>query len=142
MLTTMPFIPLPIWQAEVEYEYGPDSSPRAGVPSGSLEELTIESSARFPGTSRKIWIHTPFGHSSSAESAVMFFNDGWWYVDPTAAVRGAAVLDNLAAENALPPMVSVSSTQGFCTSMTRRSNIAMSSTTRSPTTTRVSSSRR
>ena len=103
----MPFIPLPISQAEVEYEYGPDSSPRAGVPSGSLEELTIESDARFPGTSRKIWIHTPFGHSSSAESAVMFFNDGWWYLDPTAAVRGAAVLDNLAAEGALPPMVGV-----------------------------------
>lgn len=103
----MPFVSLPVSQSEVEYEYGPDSVPRAGVDEGSIEELTLDESVRFPGTSRKVWIHAPPGLSRSAECAVMFFNDGWWYLDPVAAVRGAVVLDNLAAEGSLPPMVGV-----------------------------------
>jgi len=107
VVTTVPFVSLPVSQAEVEYAYGPDSTPRAGIRCGSLEELTLEDSVRFPGTSRRIWIHAPVGHSPAAESAVMFFNDGWWYLDPNAAVRAAVVLDNLAAEGVLPPMVSV-----------------------------------
>ncbi|PRB14447.1 hypothetical protein CQ042_11040 [Microbacterium sp. MYb62] len=40
-------------------------------------------------------------------SAVMFFNDGWWYLDPEAAVRAAIALDNLAADGSVPPMISV-----------------------------------
>lgn len=107
MTATVPYTPLPVSQAEVEYEYGPDSAPRPGVRKGALEELTFTQSNRFPGTSRRIWIHTPFGQSPSAESAVMFFNDGWWYLDPRGAVRGAVVLDNLAAEGALPAMIGV-----------------------------------
>jgi len=107
VVSTVPFVSLPVSQSEVEYEYGPDSVPRAGVLPGFLEELTLEDSVRFPGTSRKVWIHVPFAQLPSAESAVMFFNDGWWYLDPDAAVRGAAVLDNLASEGVLPPMVGV-----------------------------------
>jgi len=37
----------------------------------------------------------------------MFFNDGWWYLDPAGDVRGAVVLDNLAASGELPPMIGV-----------------------------------
>jgi enterochelin esterase family protein len=37
----------------------------------------------------------------------MFFNDGWWYLDPDGEVRGGTVLDNLAASDELPPMVGV-----------------------------------
>jgi enterochelin esterase family protein len=37
----------------------------------------------------------------------MFFNDGWWYLDPAGDVRGAVVLDNLAASGDLPPMIGV-----------------------------------
>lgn len=37
----------------------------------------------------------------------MFFNDGWWYLDPAGHVRGGAVLDNLAASGELPPMIGV-----------------------------------
>ncbi|MGA9582976.1 MAG: alpha/beta hydrolase-fold protein [Allosphingosinicella sp.] len=103
----MPFVSLPISQSEVQYEYGRDSTPRAGVQPGSLEELTLGDSARFPGTSRKVWIHAPSAQTPLKECAVMFFNDGWWYLDPDAAVRGAAVLDNLASEGVLPPMIGV-----------------------------------
>ncbi|HEY5223602.1 MAG TPA: hypothetical protein VIJ18_11225 [Microbacteriaceae bacterium] len=78
MATTIPFTPMPVSQVDVAYEYGPDSVPRSGVVAGSIEQLILSESLRFPGTSRKIWIHVPAGLSSSEESAVMFFNDGWW----------------------------------------------------------------
>lgn len=103
----MPYAPLPICQADVTYEYGQDSVPRAGVEAGSLEELHLDHSTRFPGTSRKIWMHRPAGLAASDEAAVMFFNDGWWYLDPDGDVRGATVLDNLAAAGDLPPMIGV-----------------------------------
>lgn len=103
----MPYAPLPIDQDRVAYEYGPDSAPRVDVESGALEELRLDDSVRFPGTSRSIWLHRPAGLSPSTESAVMFFNDGWWYLDPASDVRGAVVLDNLAAAGDLPPMIGV-----------------------------------
>ncbi|MCR2827264.1 enterochelin esterase, partial [Microbacterium sp. zg.Y909] len=103
----MPFVPLPLEQADVDYVYGPDSFTRLGVQPGSIEEIRIDTSARFPGTSRTIWVHRPAGVRTSAECAVMFFNDGWWYLDPEGDVRGATVLDNLSAAGDLPPMVSV-----------------------------------
>jgi enterochelin esterase family protein len=37
----------------------------------------------------------------------MFFNDGWWYLDPDGDVRGGVVLDNLASDGSLPPMIGV-----------------------------------
>lgn len=37
----------------------------------------------------------------------MFFNDGWWYLDPDGDVRGGIVLDNLAADEAIPQMIGV-----------------------------------
>ncbi|MCR2814705.1 alpha/beta hydrolase [Microbacterium jiangjiandongii] len=103
----MPFVPLPLDQADVDYAYGPDSLARRGVQPGSIEEIRIDTSTRFPGTSRTVWVHRPAGLPTSAECAVMFFNDGWWYLDPDGDVRGATVLDNLSAAGELPPMVSV-----------------------------------
>lgn len=91
----------------MSYEYGPDSFPQAGAEPGTIEELRLGASARFPGTFRRVWVHRPAGHSSEDESAVMFFNDGWWYLDPDGDVRGAVVLNNLAAVGDLPPLVSV-----------------------------------
>lgn len=37
----------------------------------------------------------------------MFFDDGWWYLDPEGDVRGGTVLDNLPASGGLPPLVGV-----------------------------------
>lgn len=103
----MPYVPLPVDQDHVAYQYGPDSAPGVGVEPGTLEELRVGHSIRFPGTSRSIWIHRPAGLSASEEHAVMFFNDGWWYLDPAGAVRAGVVLDNLAFSGELPPMISV-----------------------------------
>jgi len=37
----------------------------------------------------------------------MVFLDGWWYLDPSGAVRGGIVLDNLTHAGAIPPVVGV-----------------------------------
>lgn len=107
MAHTMPFVSLPVSQADVTYEYGPDSALRDGVQPGSIEQFSIDASDQFPGTSRQVWLHRPAGHSPSQESAVTFFNDGWWYLDPAGDVRAGTVLDNLAAARELPQMVGV-----------------------------------
>ncbi|KYH46379.1 enterochelin esterase [Branchiibius sp. NY16-3462-2] len=106
MATEVPYAPIPHSQEGVTYAYGADSAPRVGVPTGTLEAFAHESDA-FPGTTRRVWLHRSAGHDPSIESAVMFFNDGWWYLDPSAAVRGAVLLDNLAADGALPQMIGV-----------------------------------
>jgi enterochelin esterase family protein len=107
MATTIPHTPLPLSQDDVVYAYGPDSERSPRVAAGRIEELRLADSRAFPGTTRTVWIHTPAGHSADTESAVMFFNDGWWYLDPEGDVRGGIVLDNLAARGDLPPMVGV-----------------------------------
>lgn len=106
MVTEIPYAALPISQADVTYGFGPDSALRDGVVAGEIEEITHESSV-FPGTARKIWIHRAADHDPSRESAVMFFNDGWWYLDPALSVRAAIVLDNLAAANDVPQLIGV-----------------------------------
>lgn len=106
-MTTIPFSALPQDQTNVHYEHGPHSEPTPGLPSGTVEELRIPDSIHYPGTSRRIWLHRPAGHPVSVESAVMFFNDGWWYLDPDGDVRGGIVLDNLSAAGGVPPMIGV-----------------------------------
>ncbi|WP_144761814.1 esterase family protein [Curtobacterium sp. 9128] len=107
MSTVIPFASLPLSQGGVTYAYGPDSQRRPGVVPGTVEHLRIEASDRFPGTMRSVWVHRPAGHRDDEPSAVMVFNDGWWYLDPDGDVRGGIVLDDLAAEGSLPPMIGV-----------------------------------
>lgn len=107
MATTMPYVPLAVSQADVTYLHGPDSSRKREVPGGIIDELFFDESSGYPGTSRSIWVHYPSELRAGDEAAVMFFNDGWWYLDPEGDVRAGIVLDNLAAEGAIPPMIAV-----------------------------------
>lgn len=107
MPDAVPYVPLPVSQADVVYAYGPDSSRKPGVAPGQINEIALDKSSVFPGTSRSIWIHTADGHDRDEPAAVMFFNDGWWYLDPEGPVRGGIVLDNLAASGDLPPLIGV-----------------------------------
>lgn len=106
-MVVVPYRALPAASDDVRYEYGPDSFPRAGVSPGTVRELVIDDSVAFPGTVRRVWIHTAHGHDPSVPAAVMLFNDGWWYLDPHGDVRAGIVLDNLAASGELPAMVGV-----------------------------------
>lgn len=106
MTHRVPYSPLPFDQSDVVYEHGPDSVRRDGVPRGSTTQFTIDDSTVYPGTERTVWVHTPYG-ATGEPLPVMFFQDGWWYLDPDADVRGAVVLDNLIHAGAIPPMIGV-----------------------------------
>ncbi len=106
MVTEVPFTALPLSQEDVVYAYGPDSVPHDAVARGNTVSFVHESRI-FPGTTRRVWVHRSASHDPAVASAVMFFNDGWWYLDPSAAVRGAEVLDNLSARGAIPQLIGV-----------------------------------
>lgn len=107
MTDALPYVRLPIQQEGIRYTYGPDSSPRPGVKVGHIEDLVLDHSTRYPGTSRRVWIHASHGHQPHEPAAIMFFNDGWLYLDPDGDVRAGTVLDNLAASGAIPPTIGV-----------------------------------
>lgn len=106
MTTIEPYRPLPPQNEGVRYEHGPLSSP-GHHPAGDVRSFEVTDPRHFPGTTRRIWVHTPAGHDSTVPAAVMVFNDGWWYLDPDGDVRGGIVLDNLARGGGIPPVVGV-----------------------------------
>lgn len=106
MVTDVPFTALPLSQEDVIYAYGPDSARQDAAARGTTVSFVHESRV-FPGTTRRVWLHRSASHDPAVASAVMFFNDGWWYLDPSAAVRGAALLDNLSARGAIPQLIGV-----------------------------------
>lgn len=106
-MTVQSYRGIAVDQDDVTYEYGPDSSTATGVQPGRIERFSIDDSAIYPGTTRAVWVHVVAGHDSRQPVPAMFFNDGWWYLDPEGDVRAAVVLDNLAARHAIPPMVGV-----------------------------------
>lgn len=106
-METLAYRPLPIDQSYVVYAYGPDSQVQPGVASGETVELVLPGSAVYPGTSRRVWVHTPAGHDAASPAQVVVFQDGWWYLDPGGQVRAGIVLDNLIASGALPPTIGV-----------------------------------
>ncbi|REJ08214.1 enterochelin esterase [Microbacterium bovistercoris] len=106
-MPVVPFSPLASDQEAVTYEHGPDSLAQPGVRAGTVREFVIDDSRAYPGTIRRVWVHTAAGHDPSSPAAVTLFNDGWWYLDPAGDVRAGIVLDNLAAQRAIPPMIGI-----------------------------------
>lgn len=106
MTTIEPYRPLPPLDDGVRYEHGPLSVPGRHR-AGEVSTFEVTDPAAFPGTTRRVWVHTPAGHDSTVPAAVMVFNDGWWYLDPDGDVRGGIVLDNLAGDGLLSSTVGV-----------------------------------
>lgn len=104
---SVPYSSLPDDGVPAIYEHGPDSTSHENVPPGHTVGLRLDSSAAYPATSRRAWIHVPAACASRTPSSAMFFQDGWWYLDPAGDVRGGIVLDNLTHAGAIPPMVGV-----------------------------------
>ncbi|CAM3498586.1 esterase family protein [Occultella aeris] len=107
MTSAVPYSSLPDDVDGLVYEHGPDSVPRPAVLPGRTIELTHRSSDVYPGTVRSVWIHIPAACTATEPSAVMFFQDGWWYLDPAGQVRAGIVLDNLTSAGAIRPTVGV-----------------------------------
>ncbi len=107
MVDPIPYAPLSVSQDDVAYLPGPDSTVSGLVPAGTVEAFELADSRIYPGTRRTIRVHRPAGLAPGTPTATMVVNDGWLYLDPAGEVRAGIVLDNLAAQGAIPPMTSV-----------------------------------
>ncbi|MDI2034859.1 alpha/beta hydrolase [Paenarthrobacter nitroguajacolicus] len=102
MTVEVPYLPLPPSQSNIRYLHGPDSTVQRGVPAGQALEFEWNSSTRYPGTSRKFWVHVPAQYDPAVPAALMVFQDGRLYLDPEGDVRGGIVLDNLIHQGHIP----------------------------------------
>lgn len=90
-----------------QYQLGPDSTRKAGVPQGKVLERTFASSKVFPGTSRDYYLYVPAQYDGQTPAAVMVFQDGHAYVGENGQFRAPAVMDNLIAEGAMPVTIGI-----------------------------------
>ena len=105
------------------------------MPKGTLKQMPPWESKIFAGTKRDWWVYVPAQYRAETPAAVMVFQDGAGYREyvPT-------VFDNLIAQGDMPVTVGIFIQPGPVRGRPRRT--AASSTTRCPTSTRASCSRR
>ena len=96
---SLPEMPIP--------QLGPDSMVKAEVPAGTVITHVWKDSKVFPGTIRTYSVYQPAGHDPKKPAAVIVFQDGHNYVNPTGDHRATVVLDNLIHAGDLPPMVAI-----------------------------------
>lgn len=90
-----------------QYVLGPDSQPQPGVPEGKIMEFTLPDSKAFAGFEHKWWLYVPAQYTGRKPVAVMFFQDGAWFMKRDGHYRVPVVLDNLIARKELPVMAAV-----------------------------------
>src|SRR2546423_6714896 len=81
-------------RAADDYQPGPDSLPRAGVPRGTITKHTFTSQI-FPGTVRDYWTYVPAQYDPRRPTCLMVFQDGESAAKVDQGWRAPVVLDNL-----------------------------------------------
>lgn len=97
---------IPTFGDDSQYELGPDSMVKPGVPQGKVTDYEWESQI-FEGTVRRYSVYVPAQYDGSEKAAVMVFQDGHAYVDPKGQFRATTVMDNLIHEGAMPVTIGV-----------------------------------
>ena len=122
-------------QVEV-YTDAPELAEMPGVPKGKLLPQKPWESKIYPNTTRPWWIYVPAQYKEDQPACVMVFQDGGGYTSfvPT-------VFDNLIAKGEMPVTVAVFINPGSGAAKKAAASAA-SNTTRSPTVTRGSCSKR
>lgn len=90
-----------------DYKLGPDSLPQAGVPQGTVEKFTFKASKIYPGTERDYWVYVPKQYDPAKPAALMVFQDGGGYQNPTGQFRATVVMDNLIHRKEIPVTIGV-----------------------------------
>ncbi|MGI9244469.1 MAG: alpha/beta hydrolase [Verrucomicrobiales bacterium] len=85
-----------------DYQPGPDSMPKEGVPKGKVEGPLIWESNVFPGTKREYYLYVPAQYDGSKPAALMVFQDGHQYVNTERDYRVPTVFDNLIHAGEMP----------------------------------------
>ncbi|HEY3744134.1 MAG TPA: alpha/beta hydrolase-fold protein [Bryobacteraceae bacterium] len=89
------------------YHLGPDSLPQDGVPKGDIKGPFTLPSQAYPGTQHTYWVYVPKQYDPKVPAALMIFNDGQAYMNPSGDVRAFNVMDNLIWRREIPVMISV-----------------------------------
>jgi enterochelin esterase family protein len=77
------------------------------VPKGTVSTHVWKDSKVFPGTIREYHVYTPARYDATKPCAVMVFQDGHTYLNPTGEQRATVVLDNLIHQGAIPPIIGI-----------------------------------
>ncbi len=85
-----------------DYQPGPDSSSKPGVPTGREEKLELGLSRIFPGASHNASVYIPAQYDPAKPACLMIFQDGGGYVSRTGSWRVPVVFDNLIAAGEMP----------------------------------------
>jgi enterochelin esterase family protein len=89
-----------------QYKLGLDSQRQEGVPEGKVTEH-IWKSTIFPGTIRRYSVYVPAQYRDDQPAAVMVFQDGHAYVNPTGQFRATIVMDNLIHRKEMPVTIGI-----------------------------------
>lgn len=104
----MPYVPHPVSRhVPLHYLHGPQSSPHDGTPRGRIERFTWDDSALYPGTTRTVQVYVPAQYDPAEPAALMVFQDGQLYLDPSLDMRAAVVFDNLIHAGSMPVTIGV-----------------------------------
>jgi enterochelin esterase family protein len=95
-------------QGDAHYHPCPEAYPREEVLNGEVAIFRDWSEHEFyPQVTRKIAVYLPAQHSNSRSLNLLVFNDGDGYLGRKGSVRVTNVLDNLIADELLPPTAAV-----------------------------------
>ncbi|HYG18542.1 MAG TPA: alpha/beta hydrolase-fold protein [Ohtaekwangia sp.] len=94
-------VPLTAQQTESIYKAGPDSSPQAGVPKGTLTRYVWESKI-YGGIFREYYVYVPAQYNAATPAALMVFQDGYAYARDDGDFRVPIVFDNLIHQQQMP----------------------------------------
>ena len=90
-----------------DYQLGPDSQIKEGVPHGKVEQRKFSASKIFPGTERDYWVYVPAQYDGKEPAALMVFQDGGGYMGEKGQWRVPVVMDNLIAAGQMPVTIGV-----------------------------------
>jgi enterochelin esterase-like enzyme len=95
-----------------DYQLGPDSLPKKGVPAGRVEGPILFQSQIFTNTLREYWVYVPAQYTPEKPACVMVFQDGHKYVKTNEEYRVPVVFDNLIAAKEMPVTIGIFITPG------------------------------
>ena len=93
--------------AATDWQPHPDAVHRDDVPHGTVEQMPPWKSEIFPGTVRDWAVYVPAQYARETPAAVMVFQDGHDYRNPTGRWRVPVVFDNLIARGDMPATIAV-----------------------------------
>ncbi len=89
-----------------QYEKGPDSMPKDGVPKGTVTQHEWKSEI-FPGTVRDYWVYVPTQYDGSKPAALFVAQDGNGFVRENGSFNAPIVFDNLIQAEEMPVTIGV-----------------------------------